>query len=90
MPDYRKRLNDLAYEMDLPAPVVTSMIEGKKTHNFLAKVKIGDRSWTSYPLSFSSKELAEAEAIQKALKGLEEKRGTGCANALIWSNWCQI
>lgn len=76
--DYKARLTDLCFELDMPTPDFTSMANNDKRQarkTFLAKVKIGNRTWTSHPATFHTVELAEAEAAQKALKELEEKKG---------------
>lgn len=76
--DQRTILRDLTFELDLEAPVITSMTNKDrrlKRPTFLAKVKIGDKSWTSHPATFFAVVEAEEEAIMNALKELTARKG---------------
>lgn len=71
-------LNDIVMELDMDLPAVTAMVDKDKKlkrPSYLARVKIGDKTWTSHPVICGTSQDAENEAIQKALKDLTAKRG---------------
>ncbi|KAI1290323.1 Tudor domain-containing protein 5 [Halotydeus destructor] len=71
------QLRNMTFDLDLNLPEITSMANKdrrQKKPTYLARVKIGDQTWTSHPATFYSANEAENAAVQRAIEELTAKR----------------